>query len=100
MSAGFAFAEALDVAMHGGAVYVGVDIQPFGNGAVYCGRCRNISDLRAAWHRHDCDCRAHQPVRATDAGGEDGVYAGCGYGQNQEDCLCRYLRQFGFFGRI
>ena len=29
--AGFAGAEAVDVAMHGGSVYVGVDIQPCGD---------------------------------------------------------------------
>ena len=76
VSADFAFAEAADVAFHGSAVYVGVDIQPCCDGAAYRGRCRNISDLRAAWYRHDCDRRAHQPARAADAGGEAGVYAG------------------------
>ena len=70
MFASFAFAEAVDVVFHGGAVYVRVDIQPCGNGAAYRGRCRVIPDFRAARHRHDCDCRAHQPVRAAVFGGE------------------------------
>ena len=90
--ADFACAEAADMAMHGGAVYVGVDIQPFSNGTVYCGRCWYIPDIRAAWHRHDCDRRVYQPVRTADVGGEAGVYAGCGYRKNQEDCLCGYLK--------
>ena len=72
----FVCAEAADLAMHGGAVYVGVDIQPFSNGAVHRRRCRNIPDFRAARNRNDCDRRAHQPIRAADAGGEAGVYAG------------------------
>ena len=74
--ADFAFAEAAYMAFHGGAVYIGVDIQPFGNGAAYRGRCRDIPDLCATWHRHDCDRCAHQPIRAADAGGEAGVYVG------------------------
>mgnify|MGYP001852064963 CR=1 FL=1 len=54
-----ACAEAVDMAMHGGAVYVGVDIQPCGDGAAYFGRCRDIPALRAAWYRYDSDRRAH-----------------------------------------
>mgnify|MGYP005805831859 CR=1 FL=1 len=76
VSADFACAEAVDMALYGSAVYVGVDIQSFGNGAAYRGRCRDIPALCATWHRHDCDRRAHQPARAADAGGEAGVYAG------------------------
>jgi len=85
--AGIAFAEAADLVFHGGTVYVGVDIQPFGDGATYRRRCRDIPDIRAAWHRHDCDRRAHQPARATDSGGEAGVYVGFGYGQNSANCV-------------
>lgn len=87
VSADFAFAEAAYMAFHGSAVYVGVDIQPFGNGAAYRGRCRDIPDLCATWHRHDCDRCAHQPIRAADAGGEAGVYVGFGYGQNSANCV-------------
>lgn len=76
VSADFAFAEAAYMAFHGGAVYIGVDIQPFGNGVACRRRCRDIPDIRTAWHRHDCDRCAHQPIRAADAGGEAGVYVG------------------------
>ena len=85
MSAGFAFAEALDVAMHGGAVYVRVDIQPCCDGVAYRRRCRDIPDFRTAWHCHDRDRRVYQPVRTADAGGEAGVYAG--YGHNISETM-------------
>ena len=87
VSADFACAEAADLALYGSAVYVGVDIQSFGNSAAYFGRCRDIPALRATWHRHDCDRCAHQPIRAADAGGEAGVYVGFGYGGNQANCV-------------
>lgn len=57
--ADFAFAEAADMALYGSAVYVGVDIQPCGDGAAYFGRYRDIPALRAAWYRYDSDRRAH-----------------------------------------
>ena len=79
--ADFVCAEAADLAMHGGAVYVGVDIQPCCDSVAYCGCCRDIPDLRAAWHRHDRDRRAHQPVRDADVGGEAGVYVKQDFGK-------------------